>query len=234
MNDPAHNTAPKLSKRLGPGFYVLLAAMWLWPLVVLLATFRWHNPSVGLRLLCKSTWVLFAGVCQSWLMWMWQADKRGVTKDKWLWILISVSVASLFLLPFGLGTWEWSYHNFGLSRNWTYSGNLFLSFLLHILPVGIFVELLNGSASDGGLVDYQTPDASCPAGEEGWMDRVWTGEGISDDFYGNHGEFDVKDEARRVSEDMQQFHSAHPNADVSDHYYWDDVLDAETDDYLEN
>ena len=42
------------------------------------------------------------------------------------------------------------------------------------------------------------------------------------------------DEARRVSEDMQQFHSNHRDADLTDHYYWDDVLDAETDEYLED
>ena len=56
---------------------------------------------------------------------------------------------------------------------------------------------------------------------------------ISDDFYGKHGEFDLNDESRRVSEDIQQFHRSHPDADLSDHYYWDDILDAETDGYLD-
>ena len=48
------------------------------------------------------------------------------------------------------------------------------------------------------------------------------------------GEFDRNDEARRISEDMQQFHRSHPDADLSDHYGWEDVLDAETDDYLDD
>lgn len=56
---------------------------------------------------------------------------------------------------------------------------------------------------------------------------------ISDDYYGKHGEFDINDESRRVSEDIQQFHRSHPDADLSDHYYWDDILDAETDGYLD-
>lgn len=61
-----------------------------------------------------------------------------------------------------------------------------------------------------------------------------SGGGITDDYYGKHGEFDINDEARRISEDMQQFHNASPDTDLTDHYYWDDVLDAETDGYLED
>lgn len=55
---------------------------------------------------------------------------------------------------------------------------------------------------------------------------------MTKNYYGMHGEFDINDESRRVSEDMQQFHNSHPDADLTDHYYWDDVLDAETDGYL--
>ena len=54
------------------------------------------------------------------------------------------------------------------------------------------------------------------------------------DYYGMHGEFDINDESRRVSEDMQGFHDNYPDSDLSDHYYWDDVVDAETDGYLED
>ena len=36
------------------------------------------------------------------------------------------------------------------------------------------------------------------------------------------------------SEDIQQFHNANPDADLSDHYYWDDVLNAGTDGYLDD
>lgn len=54
------------------------------------------------------------------------------------------------------------------------------------------------------------------------------------DYYGKHGEFDYNDEARRVSEDIQQFHRARPDADLSEHYYWEDILDAKTDGYLDD
>ena len=54
------------------------------------------------------------------------------------------------------------------------------------------------------------------------------------DYYGKHGEFDFNDEARRVSEDIQQFHRAMPDADLSEHYYWEDILDAKTDGYLDD
>lgn len=51
-------------------------------------------------------------------------------------------------------------------------------------------------------------------------------------YYGMSGEFETNDRSRRVSEDIEQFSNAHPDADVAEHYYWDDVLDAETDDYI--
>lgn len=41
------------------------------------------------------------------------------------------------------------------------------------------------------------------------------------------------DASRRVSEDIQQFHNEHPDADLTDHYSWEDILDAETDGYLD-
>lgn len=54
------------------------------------------------------------------------------------------------------------------------------------------------------------------------------------DYYGMHGEFDSNDESRRASEDIQGFHKLFPDEDLSDHYYWEDVLDAETDGYLDD
>jgi len=64
----------------------------------------------------------------------------------------------------------------------------------------------------------------------GWLDDF----DMTKDYYGKHGEFDRNDESRRVSEDIQQFHNCHPDADLHDHYYWDDILDAETDGYLDD
>ena len=57
---------------------------------------------------------------------------------------------------------------------------------------------------------------------------------MTKDYLGKHGEFDYNDEARRISEDIQQFHNANPDADLSDHYYWEDILNAETDGYLDD
>ena len=42
------------------------------------------------------------------------------------------------------------------------------------------------------------------------------------------------DESRRRSEDIEQFHRSHPDADLSDHYDWEDILDAETDGFLDD
>ena len=51
-------------------------------------------------------------------------------------------------------------------------------------------------------------------------------------YFGMNGEFETNDRSRQVSEDIEQFSNAHPDADVTEHYYWDEVLDAETDDYI--
>jgi len=67
-----------------------------------------------------------------------------------------------------------------------------------------------------------------------WLDRVWKGGEVRDDYYGKRGEFDRNDKSRRVSEDIQQFRAANPVADLSDQYFWDDLLDADTDGYLED
>ena len=42
------------------------------------------------------------------------------------------------------------------------------------------------------------------------------------------------DDSRRRSEDIEQFHRSHPDADLSDHYGWEDILDAEIDGYLDD
>ena len=69
------------------------------------------------------------------------------------------------------------------------------------------------------------PSADSPAGQ-------YKTRRAPEGYYGMNGEFDVNDESRRVSEDIEQFANAHPDADVKEHYYWDDILDAETDDYI--
>ena len=57
----SNSTRSSLPKPPGPWFYVILGLMWLWPMVLLPFVFVWYYPSVALRLLCKSTWWLFAG-----------------------------------------------------------------------------------------------------------------------------------------------------------------------------
>ena len=220
-----------------------MVVVWLWPAAVLLFTFHWHRPCVGLRLLCKSTWVLYAGVLQGWIVVLThlREDKHP---DPRVTVFIILSVISLFALPFGLGRWEYRgdgyMGEFGLSTNWYYIDNLFLSFMMHLLPVALVVELFRGALVpvDGrpGNIDTSidpSPTGSGLWGRKSWLDDVWKGGQISDEYFGHRGEFDLNDEARRVSEDMQQFHNSHPDTDLSDHYYWDDVLDAETDDYLD-
>lgn len=57
---------------------------------------------------------------------------------------------------------------------------------------------------------------------------------MTKDYYGRHGEFDENDEARSTSEYIQIFHNEDPDADPTDNFHWDEVLDAESDGYLDD
>ena len=56
---------------------------------------------------------------------------------------------------------------------------------------------------------------------------------MTKDYYGKHGEFDKNDEARSTSEYIQIFHHEDPDADPTDQFHWDEVLDAKSDGYLD-
>lgn len=88
-----------------------------------------------------------------------------------------------------------------------------------------FSSSVTTAAAAGGLAA-----AASSRKERNWLDDF----DMTKDYYGKHGEFDRNDESRRVSEDIQQFHNCHPDADLHDHYYWDDILDAKTDGYLDD
>lgn len=77
---------------------------------------------------------------------------------------------------------------------------------------------------------YSFDSGSSRRKESSWFDDF----NPTKDYYGMHGEFDSNDESRRASEDIQGFHKLFPDEDLSDHYYWEDVLDAETDGYLDD
>ena len=53
-------------------------------------------------------------------------------------------------------------------------------------------------------------------------------------YYGRHGEFDRNDENRKECEDIREFHTNYPDVELTDHYDWNDVLEAETDGYLDD
>ena len=225
-------------------FYLVLALLWLWPAIVVLALFHWSEPMVATRLLYKSTWVLFAGSMQS-LFACLASDRPKNTWDPLLFVFIFLLAASLFLLPFGLMKWEWyniypDIRIFELSHTADYVDNLTLSMLLHIFPSYLLYELIFGIGVapeiDLKSNDYpkmNTPSGSGTWGEKTWLDDVWKTD-KSPWLYGKHGEFDRNDESRRASEDIQQFHGSHKDADLTDQYFWDDILDADTDGYLDS
>lgn len=109
------------------------------------------------------------------------------------------------------------------------SGIWFIFWLLCIIPGK------PGSSSLSYHTSYPSSSASSSPSKlsgsrYGWLDEF----DMTKDYYGKHGEFDRNDESRSVSEDIQQFHNGSPNTDLHDHYYWDDILDAKTDGYLDD
>ena len=224
-------------------FYLVLALLWLWPTILVLALFHWSEPMVGTRLLYKSTWVLFAGSMQSVFACL-SRNRPANTWDPILLVSVILLIASTFLLPYGMMRWKWYYsypvvRSFELSHTANYLDNLYLSGLLHSLPFGLLCYIVfGGDAAEIDLKsnDYpqmNTPSGSGTWGEKTWLDDVWKTD-KSPWLYGKHGEFDRNDESRRASEDIQQFHGSHKDADLSDQYFWDDILDADTDGYLDS
>lgn len=97
-------------------------------------------------------------------------------------------------------------------------------------PRSFFSSYSSYEPSSASFSVSSSKPAKASGSRYGWLDDF----DMTKDYYGKHGEFDTNDESRRASEDIQQFHNCHPDTDLSDHYYWDDVLDAETDGYLDD
>ena len=236
-----------------------LIVIWVWPLIALLLVGSRDACGSGLWFLCKSTWVLFAGVMQSIILLTTRKWKKN--PQKWyIAPLCLLTFVSILLLPFGLAKWDFylvydsnynTDYDFRMNPYFFYGENIWLSVTLHflgpLLPMALIEGLTNdtgatfrvGSSSCSGssFTDSYSGGGNCGSGlwgeVTGLNDDCNVGP-VSDGFIGHRGEFDLNDEARRVSEDMQQFHYNHPDADLSDHYYWEDVLDADTDGYLED
>lgn len=226
-------------------FWILLALAWAWPMAVLLTTFEWGYARPGIRFLWKSAWVLYAGVQQSViLLCCLRRSRKGHVAPWVLGLFIILWIASFFLWPFGVCPWDrWYDGTLHPSLSWHYSEWFLATLFMHFVPTGAVFGVYFGDAGGPAPVSGAsmprripdpTPKGSGLYGQRTWLDDVWSGKGISGEFYGNHGEFDSNDEARRISEDMQQFRRAHPGSTLSDHYYWDDILDADTDGYLED
>ena len=211
-------------------FQLWMAAVWLWPLIILVSC-RWYLPDEWRLLLWRSSWVLFAGMLQGWLVVIMHPVNDKIPVNRII-VFACLTLASLLLLPYGFRSWDTAF-----LKSWDYGGNLFFSFIIHFFPVGVVYEMFNVPLDNSDdLLLQNKPDTSSGYGlwgEKTWLDKVWHGGQISDDYHGRKGEFHSNDRARRVSEDIQQFHSAHPDTDLYDEYYWDDILDAESDDYLE-
>lgn len=224
-------------------FWGWMTAVWVWPFLLLLFTFNFGLDADGPRFLYKLTWVLYAGALLG-LAVALAYKTRHWYEEPWVLAYLALTVLSFFLLPFGLGKWEPNFKGvLALSSDWYYVPNLELSLLLHTLPPLVIGGLITGEFTVPGDGRYDvgtyTPPQAPPRArgfmeEESWMDHVWDGTGGTYDYIGMHGEFDRNDESRRISEEIQQFHRAHPDADLSEHFYWDDIRDAETDGYLDD
>jgi len=231
-------------------FKILLAITCIWPVILLLVEHPWNN--------------IYGGYSKSlfpWIAWLitlidFQACfllaifRRSKEEYKGFWHEFRdpyrLTFSILFLVSFFLGPfWIKEYTNDYIDNWAVYLLYLFFSFALHFIPLSALAISLRipewletGSSSSGGYYysdyssgydSYEDPDYDATEGGS-WLDDM----SMTRNYYGMHGEFDRYDEARRISEDMQQFHSVNPDADLLEHYNWEDVLDAETDGYLDD
>ena len=109
---------------------------------------------------------------------------------------------------------------------------------IFVFPMGLVWYMFKTETGDGWVGEAREFGEAWEVDDvdEAWETRLPPLHEVMDprkDMYGYNGEFDLNDRARRVSEDMQQFHNTFPGTDLTDQYYWEDVLDAETDDYLD-
>ena len=205
-------------------FWSWMVAAWVWPFLLLLFTFNFGLDADGPRFLYKFTWVLYAGALQGLAVALAYKTRHWYEEPRVL-ACLALTVLSFFLLPFGLGKWEPNFKGvLELSSDWYYVPNLALSLMLHTLPPLAIGGLISGESTTPGDGSYDVGTYTPPRAK-GFMEK---------DYIGMHGEFDRNDESRRISEEIQQFHRAHPDADLSEHFYWDDILDAETDGYLDD
>ena len=77
--------------------------------------------------------------------------------------------------------------------------------------------------------DLDLDDSDIYDEPEDWLDDY----DMTKDYYGKHGEFDKNDDAWGTSEYIRQFHNDDPDMDLSDHFDWQERMDAESDGYLD-
>lgn len=231
-------------------FRILLAVACIWPVILLLVEHPWNSLYGGYSssLFPWITWLISLIDFQAcFLLAIFRRSKEEYKgfwhefRDPYRLTFSILLLVSFFLAPF----WIEEMMNEKIDHWLVYLLCLVISGMLHIVPlVALAIALripdwLEKNSSLGGGYYYADLDSNNDSHEdpghgttkgESWLDSM----SMTKNYYGMHGEFDRNDEARRISEDMQQFHYNHPDADLSDHYYWDDVLDAETDGYLDD
>lgn len=114
-----------------------------------------------------------------------------------------------------------------------------MSFLCHVLPGFAVWQIFIGSKKQDKFSYTYHPHTQESEGSENdgkaagggidkWIDRF----NPTKDYYGMHGEFDKNDDSWGTSEYIRQFRNANPEDDLSDHFDWQEMAEAESDGFI--
>ena len=224
----------------GALFYILLGAICVVPMALCVLASR--NAFDTETCVVYFFIALFVAVAFSDLLLVYNPKGDNPKKDKLavaFAVLTGISVfglaAAFFLLFVGGQTWA------------TVLFALFLSLLCHLVPGFLVWQIFVGSQRVSGTFragDSQRQDGAFRFWKEGAsQDGGAGGSGLdkwiasldpTKDYYGKHGEFARNDDSWGSSEYIRQFHNADPGCDLSDHFDWQEITDAETDGFLDD
>lgn len=233
-------------------FYSLMAAAFIVPLMIVglvismrsfYQCFESYFALFGFYLLA----VVFLGDALLY-MFILESDERKSPLVKVFTIATGVSLLTLFVALLFL--FQGEIIDWDVADHWLSSiiWSLVIDFLLHLLPLLALNHIYKRNTEGHQDMKYRTygynyrtdypshysydddPDDD-PAGDSSsWLDNF----DPTRDYYGKHGEFDRNDDSWGTSEYIRQFRNSDPDVDLSDHFDWQERLDAESDGFTED
>lgn len=229
--------------------YFLLAFAIVWPalVAVLVPGFSGFTSCFESYYALSAFYLLFVVFQGDALLYMFirESDERKSPLVKGFTIATGVSLFTLF--PAFLFIFQGEIADWDVAGRWplVIILSLALDFILHLLPLLALNHIYKRNTEGHQDMKYRnyrydyrtdypshsTVDYDYPAGDSSsWLDSF----DPTKDYYGKHGEFDRNDDSWGTSEYIRQFRNNDPDVDLSDHFDWQERLEAESDGFTED